>query len=134
LGRDLGVDREFQRRLDVAAVDRLAVEIDHDDILDREAGALRSAGVDVERAGVAAHTAMAVVVDVFRVLQHADGVHQLLLDLVLRRLWHSAVSCLSTVMAGHSRPKDALLRSPMFRPSTSSFLKARRGCPARGRA
>ena len=33
---DLGVDREFQRRLDVAAVDRLAVEIDRDDVLDRE--------------------------------------------------------------------------------------------------
>src|SRR5439155_20559361 len=28
------------------------------------------------------------------------GIDQLLLDLVLRRLWHGAVSCLSTVMAG----------------------------------
>ena len=33
---DLGMDREFQRRLDVAAVDRLAVEIDRDDVLDGE--------------------------------------------------------------------------------------------------
>ena len=31
---------------------------------------------------------MAVVVDVFRMLQHADGVDQFLLDLVLRRLGH----------------------------------------------
>src|SRR5213075_2352031 len=69
---NLGVDREFQRRFDVAAIDRLAVEIDRDDVLHGQRGAYRGAGVDVERVGVAPHAAMAVVVDVFRMLQHAE--------------------------------------------------------------
>src|SRR3954449_7252104 len=86
---DLGMDREFQRRLDVAAIDRLAVEIDGDDVLHGQRGAHRGAGVDVERVGVTPHAAMAVVVDVFGMLQHADGVDQFLLDLVLRRLDHN---------------------------------------------
>jgi hypothetical protein len=34
---DLGVNRKLQRRLDVSAIDRAAVEIDRDDVFDRPA-------------------------------------------------------------------------------------------------
>src|SRR5262249_6783402 len=87
---DFGVDRKLQRRLDIAAVNRLAVEIDRNDVLDGERGAHRGAGIDVERTGAGAYAAMAVVIDIFRVLQHANGIHKFLLVFVLRRLTHDS--------------------------------------------
>ena len=81
----------------------------------------RRAGVDVERAGVAPRAAMAVVVDVFRVLQHADGVDQFLLDLVLRWLCHDACP---GIMAEISSPLRDACGQPLALPPHGSPSKS----------
>src|SRR3954469_3213994 len=123
----LGMDREFERRLDVPAIDRLPVEIDRDDVLHGQRGAHRGAGIDVERVGVAPHTAMAVVIDVFGMLQHANGVHKFLLDLVLRRLCHDVSSCELRIYfitrcfhKSQERPTVLTLTTSAIRPSSAS--------------
>ena len=78
---------------DIVAVDLDGKPVDGDDVLHGQRGAHRGAGVDVERVGVAAQAAMTVVVDVLGMLKHADGIHQFLLDLALRRLCHDVSSC-----------------------------------------
>ena len=71
-------NRKFKRRFHIAAIEWPAVEIDCDDVLDRQRAAYRRTGIDIEGVCVAARAAMAVVVDVFGVLQHPDRIDQFL--------------------------------------------------------
>ena len=125
LNNDIGVPL-MALRLQGERVSRLAVEIDGDDVLDGERAAHRGAGVNVKRRGVAPRAAMAVVVDVFRALQHADGIDQILLDLLLRRLRHDALLT-DPLLPQIPRPADCLHVDHV---SQGALLRIERGDPA----
>src|SRR5687768_14310142 len=120
------MNRKFQRRLHIASVHRTAVQIDGDDVLNGQRGAHRGAGIDIERASIAARAAVAVVVDVLRALQHADGIHQLLLCFLLRWLWHRRAPVVVGYFVtrcfhkSHERPTVWTLTTSASAPSSAS--------------
>src|SRR5690242_1856612 len=86
-----------------------AVEIDDDDVVERERGAHRSASVDKERVGIAPGAAVAAVVDDGGALEHANRLDQLLFQGVTRRFHNS-----------HERPIVTRFMASARRPSSSS--------------
>jgi hypothetical protein len=73
------MDVEFERWRG-AAVDELPVEIDADDVIDRQRAADRCGRIDVKGSLVAPGAAVPAVVDDVRARQHADRIDQLLFE------------------------------------------------------
>ena len=80
---DAAVQVALERRI-AFALDLIRFEVDRADVIDGEPAALARADVDENTVVVEADAAVAVVVDDIGLLQHADAVDELLLELGLR--------------------------------------------------